>query len=52
MPISTTKLMIITIVLLLAVAVTAVAAWLVTRQPPLTPSRSVRAVWRRALSRG
>ena len=37
MPISTTKLMIITIVLLLAVAVTAVVAWLVTRQPPLTP---------------
>jgi hypothetical protein len=36
-PISTIKLMIITIVLLLAVAVTAVVAWLVTRQPPLTP---------------
>lgn len=37
MPISTTKLLIITIVLLLAVAVTAVVAWRLTRQPPLTP---------------
>ena len=37
MPISTGKLLIITIVLLLAVAATAVVAWLLTRQAPLTP---------------
>ena len=40
MPISTRALMIITIVLLVAVAVAAVAVWWVTRQPPLTPSTS------------
>jgi Na+/serine symporter len=34
---STRALMIITIVLLLAVAVAAVLVWWVTRQPPLTP---------------
>ena len=37
MPISTRALMIITIVLLIAVAVAAIAAWWVTRQPPLIP---------------
>ena len=37
MPISTRALMIITIVLLIAVAVAAIAAWWATRQPPLIP---------------
>lgn len=37
MPVSTRVLMIITVVLLVAVAVAAVATWLITRQPPLTP---------------
>ena len=37
MPISTRALMIITIALLIAVAVAAIAAWWVTRQPPLVP---------------
>ena len=37
MPISTRVLMVVTLVLLVAVAVAAVAAWWVTRQPPLTP---------------
>ncbi len=37
MPISTRALMVIAVVLLVAVAVAAVAAWWVTRQPPLTP---------------
>lgn len=37
MPISTRALMIITIVLLVAVAVAAMAAWWATRQPPLIP---------------
>jgi hypothetical protein len=36
-PVSTRLLMIITLVLLVAVAVAAVAAWWITRQPPLTP---------------
>jgi Na+/serine symporter len=37
MPVSTRVLMIITGVLLVAVVVTAIAAWWITRQPPLTP---------------
>lgn len=37
MPISTRTLMVITMVLLVAVVVATVAAWWVTRQPPLTP---------------
>ena len=37
MPLSTRTLMIITMVLLDAVAVTAVVVWWITRQPPLTP---------------
>jgi hypothetical protein len=37
MPISTRALMIIAIVALIAVAVAAIAAWWVTRQPPLIP---------------
>ena len=36
-PVSTRALMIITVVLLVAVAVAAVAVWWLTRQPPLTP---------------
>jgi hypothetical protein len=36
-PVSTRTLMIITVVLLVAVAVATVAAWWLTRQPPLTP---------------
>jgi predicted membrane chloride channel (bestrophin family) len=36
-PVSTRVLTIITGVLLVAVVVTAVAAWWITRQPPLTP---------------
>lgn len=36
-PISTRVLMMVTVVLLVAVAVAAVAAWLIMRQPPLTP---------------
>jgi hypothetical protein len=37
MPISTRALMIITIVVLVAVAVAAVVAWWVTRESPLVP---------------
>ena len=37
MPLSTRALMIITVILLVAVAVAAVLVWWVTRQPPLTP---------------
>ena len=37
MPVSTRVLTIITGVLLVAVLVTAVATWWITRQPPLTP---------------
>ena len=37
MTVSTRALMIITLVLLVAVAVAAVLVWWVTRQPPLTP---------------
>lgn len=37
MPISTRVLTVITVVLLIAVALAAVAAWWITRQPPLTP---------------
>jgi hypothetical protein len=36
-PLSTRALMIITVILLIAVAVAAVVAWWITRQPPLTP---------------
>ena len=48
MPISTRALMIITIVLLIAVAVAAIAAWWVTRQPAADPGRG--AVGRPGLS--
>ena len=37
MPLSTRALMIITVILLVAVAVSAGVAWWVTRQPPLSP---------------
>ena len=37
MPISTRALMIITVILLVAVAVTAIIVWGVTRQPSLDP---------------
>ena len=37
MTVSTRALMIVTGVLLVAVVVTAIAAWCATRQPPLTP---------------
>ena len=37
MPVSTRVLMIITGILLVAVLVTAVAVWWITRQPPLSP---------------
>jgi len=36
-PVSTRVLAIVTGVLLVAVVVTAIAAWWITRQPPLTP---------------
>ena len=37
MPISPRLLMVVAVVLLVAVAVATVAAWWITRQPPLTP---------------
>ena len=37
MPISTRALMVVTLVLLVAVAVAAILAWWITRQPPLPP---------------
>jgi hypothetical protein len=36
-PLSTRALMIITVILLVAVALAAIVVWWVTRQPPLTP---------------